>query len=222
MKIRSIEHWDKFVYGLLYPGFVGSMLYELILADKQQANAANYISVVYFIKVVITLFYCVDYLHLYGDMHEVTKDYKRDKIYIWCDILSSVFFFASFVAVKLEHYTWALIFISLVPVFFTAYKLRNIYDRKYQFKYTAGSLALAFILILCQKHCIRCSFFDNVTYNLLGFTIVSLVTYSYYVFCYYDKKSLKEDKEIYGYQSINEEKKQGTSWTKVLKNLISK
>src|SRR5687768_4931171 len=128
MQIGSKKHWDIFIYGLLYPGFVGSMIYELIPPDD--STAATYWTIDTGTKWLITLFYCVDYLHLYGDMHERVKQEKRNSRYLWCDVGSSVFFFLSFVFVKHSSYLFALIFIGLVPLFFLIYKWSNKFDKK--------------------------------------------------------------------------------------------
>jgi hypothetical protein len=222
MNIKSIRHWDSFVYGLLYPGFVGSMIYELVFADKENANIANYESPEYIIQVIITFFYCADYLHLYGDMHEVTKDYKRDAVYLWCDVLTSIFFFAAFVAVKLDCFTLSLGVLSAIPVFFTIYKLQNRADRNIQIPYATGSIVIGSVAILCEKNGIMPEIFGNVKHNLLLFAALSFAFYLFYVLYYYDAHSYEEDKKIYGYKSNNEVKKESIRWRELIKGLILK
>ena len=97
MKLTNKLHWDGFIYGLIYPGFVGSMIYELIPATKAEATFSNYFTFETLTKIIITLFYCTDYLHLYGDIHPRIKPEERSWTYLWCDALSSVFFFLAFV-----------------------------------------------------------------------------------------------------------------------------
>lgn len=197
MKLNDKYHWDGFIYGLVYPGFVGSMVYELIPATKSDATTDNFFTYANAIKILITLFYCLDYLHLYGDIHTKVKTEKRSWTYLFCDVGSSLFFFFAFVMAKLEHYEIALIFVSIVPLFFTLYKFKNKFDRKFHIKYLIGSLTILFFLLLNLHHTWGLHLIEHSYKALFYFTLLSLLIYTYYVFSYYNNYCEKEDKKIY-------------------------
>jgi len=180
MKLNDKLHWDGFIYGLVYPGFVGSMIYELIPATKADATFSNYFTFDTLTKIVITLFYCTDYLHLYGDIHPKTKPEDRSWTYLWCDVLSSLFFFLAFVMVKLQHYQFSLYFISVIPLFFMTYKWENLTDRYFHIPYLALSLLFA---IFISKESVS---------MLLYFSLVSFAIYLVYVFYYHDNYVCKD------------------------------
>jgi len=197
MKINDKYHWDGFIYGLVYPGFVGSMIYELIPATKSDATADNFFTYSTAIKILITLFYCLDYLHLYGDIHPKVKTEKRSWTYLLCDVGSSLFFFLSFVMAKLEHYEIALIFVSIIPIFFSIYKCKNKADRKFHIKYVIGSLVIMIFLISNLHNFFGLNMIEYPYKSLFYFTFISLLIYIYYIFSYYNNYSEKEDIKIY-------------------------
>lgn len=195
MKLTSKKHWDDFIYGLLYPGFVGSMIYELFLQSNDDAK--EYWTLATVIKMIITLFYSVDYLHLYGDMHKTVDENKRSWIYLICDVFSSLFFFFAFVSVKLGHYEWAIGFIAVIPFLFYSYKKKNIADRQFYLPYVIVSLLVFVLYVLNAKLDFGWGLFSNAESVLLIFSSVSFLTYCVYVFSYYENNSKKIDSEIY-------------------------
>lgn len=192
MKINNKYHWDKFIYGLLYPGFVGSMIYELIPQEGSQIS--HFWAIQTLIKIFITLFYCVDYLHLYGDMDKIVILEKRSKTYLFCDVFSSIFFFACFVCVKLNQINYAILILSIIPVFFLLYKRKNKFDLIFHIPYLVLSFATGILFFSDQYY--NLNWFEPEKF-LLFFIITSFVIYSAYVFIYYDKKSLAIDLKIY-------------------------
>lgn len=192
MKITSKYHWDKFIYGLLYPGFVGSMIYELIPQNEDEIN--HLWATEKLIKIFITLFYCIDYLHLYGDMDRIVVLEKRSKTYLFCDVFSSIFFFACFVCVKLNQIDHAIIILSIIPVLFLLYKRKNKFDLYFHIPYTVLSFTIGIIFFIDKYY--NLNWFDYGKF-LLYFVISSFTTYSFYVFIYYNKKSWATDLIIY-------------------------
>jgi len=179
MKLNDKVHWDGFIYGLIYPGFVGSMIYELIPANAEEAKISNYFTVVTGIKIIITLFYATDYLHLYGDIHPRVKVEERSATYLWCDVASSLFFFFAFVSVKLGHYEWALWLMAILPIWFTIYKWKNEFDKPFNIIYL-GLSVLSCVFIA-----------SNDTTTLILFCGASFLIYLGYVFYFFDKYSVK-------------------------------
>jgi hypothetical protein len=200
MKIADKISWNNFVYGLLYPGFVGSMIYELMPFTSNETNANHYFSLSTLIKLIITLFYCVDYLHLYSDMHPIVPDEKRTWRYLLSDVGSSVFFFLAFVFVKISLYWVAVIFMALVPVFFSNYTKANKADLCFTLPYSIMSLITGFVFLISFFLVKKAQFYSTDKIFLLWFSLASFIIYCIYVFYYYDKFSKKADSEIYGSQ----------------------
>lgn len=197
MKLNSKEHWNELIYGLIYPGFVGSMIYELIPQTKSDATIPEYFTKATIIKIVITLFYLLDFLHLYGDMHAIVKPKMRKRIYLICDVLSSFFFFFAFVAVKLDVYWLSIIFVSLIPLWFLLYKVQNKFDKYFHSIYLIVSL-LGMVLF-CANYWfnLKVDLISNQIDFLLYFVSGSFVIYLFYVFYYYEYLSKSEDAKIY-------------------------
>src|SRR5688572_29874258 len=125
MNIRSKKHWGSLIYNLIYPGFVGSMIYELVESSKDVNTIVQYFTVITSIKLIFTVFYCVDYMHLYVDMNDTVQDEKRDWIYLLCDVAASLLFFFSFVLVKLEKDNDSTLLLAIVPICFLFYIRKN-------------------------------------------------------------------------------------------------
>jgi uncharacterized membrane protein len=205
MKLKDKYHWDGFIYELIYPGFVGSMIYELIPTTKTDASFTTYFTMPVIIKILITLFYCVDYLHCYGDMNPKVKIENRSWLYLLSDVASSLFFFCAFVLVKLEHFQSALFFIVFVPIFFISYKSKNDIDKQFLKPYLLASIAVGFFLFLSLNRIYEIGFITDSKITLFWFTIVSLIIYCIYVFYYFEKYSKPEYKKLYG-MTLNKNK----------------
>ena len=196
MKLNNKKHWDSFIYGLIYPGFVGSMIYELI-PQENGITLATYFTLQTIVKIIITMFYCIDYLHLYGDMHEVVPENKRSGAYLLCDFISLLLFFLSFVFVKIEHYYWSLVLLTIIPILFFTYKRKNKSDKKFFTFYISLNLLVTVLLGLNVLFNLDFRFFSNAILTLLIFSLLSFIIYCFYVVFYYEKYSRKIDIEIY-------------------------
>ncbi|WDF78480.1 hypothetical protein PQ469_00480 [Mucilaginibacter sp. KACC 22773] len=192
---RSQAHWEKLIYGLIYPGFVGSMIYELIPQSADQVKSlALYFTLPMVIKILITLFYTVDYLHLYGDLEDLSKDkVARDWIYVLCDFLSALFFFLAFVMVKLQHFGFACLLIGMIPLIFVSYKRRNCNDLKFQIPYAIFSIGY----VICYLIKFGGWWFGGSDWSLFWIVSFSLIIDVIYVIFYYDRFSKDEDNKIY-------------------------
>ena len=197
MKLKDKEHWNGFIYELIYPGFVGSMIFELIPTTKTDLSFATYFTIPVIIKILITLFYCVDYLHCYGDLNPKIKTENRSWAYLLFDVASSLFFFFAFVMVKLEHFHTALYLIAFVPVFFINYKSKNRMDKTFNVSYFVASAIALFMCFLCSKGFLKINFISDPTHLLFWFTLISLIIYCFYVFYYYEKYSKPEYKRLH-------------------------
>ena len=187
MKLSDKKKWGIFIYGLLYPGIVGSMIYELIPPDKNFTFDSHYI-IPTIIKVIITLFYSVDFLHLYGDMNALADDKERTPIFLICDVLTSICLFGAFVAVKYDCYGSGIFFISLIPLIFLSYKYKKTTwkDRLFLFIYVDISFVIAILYFSNSLFNWKCTFMDNSQLFLMIFVIFSFFIYAYYVFYFYE------------------------------------
>jgi hypothetical protein len=178
------RYFDSFIYGLLYPGFVGSMLYEVIPKDVYQFY--HYWTYETIIKIAITLFYSLDYVHLYVDIHEEIDIKDRNGLYLFCDFSSSALFFAAFLAANLVRYDLSVIFISIVPTCFCLYKVNYKIHIPFHLIYAFCSLALLAIYILNQYSIITIKITREFRPEFIVICIIgaSIVTYIFYLVCY--------------------------------------
>ena len=196
MKIHSKFHWDTFIYGLLYPGFLGSMIYELVDHAKDVNSLSKYFTLTVIIEVIITFFYCLDYLHLYGDMHPIITQKYRNKWYYFCDVFSCLLFFFSFVFVKINKPDYSMVCISLIPLLFLIYKFKIKSDRLFHVGYVAWGLITNVILF-------RFNLLNNLQ-SLLAFSSSSFGVYIVYVFWFYEKVSKEKYSSAYPKIEIDE------------------
>src|SRR5438105_6110640 len=152
MKTSDKRSWDKLIYGLIYPGFLGSMLYELIPAGGSDFTVAHFLIRDNFIRYAIILFYSLDYLHLYGDMDGLIKDPEKKSLgYFVVDILTCLGYVAAFILLKIPRYWPTLVVFGLVPWLFLWYKRRNVHDKKFLFFYGCGTASvLIYRAALCR------------------------------------------------------------------------
>jgi hypothetical protein len=204
MKLKDKYHWNAFIYELIYPGFIGTMIYELIPTTKSAVSLATHLNFSTLTKILITIFYCVDYLHCYGDLNPKIKTENRTWIYLLCDVASSLFFFFAFVMVKLEQFQTALYLIAVVPVFFVNYKRENKREKKFHIPYLLISILAAFFCFLYLNQPAENSPGASASLLLFWFTFFSLITYCIYVFYYYEKYSKPEYKKLHEKATLNE------------------
>ncbi len=201
IKLFSKTHWDLITYNLLYPGFVGSMIYELIPNERKYLTREYFTDPLFIIKVLITLYYFLDYFHLYGDIEEKIKkendQLKADKDplleksgrYILCDLATCVLYFLSFVCVKYDEPGFAIGFVACVPIFFTWYKWKIKSERNFHLWFMGANLLSIPIYLLVQQNL---DYFSNfpARFDLILLMIIiagNLGVYAWYVFRYYEK-----------------------------------
>ncbi len=196
MRLSDKKTWDKVIYGLIYPGFLGSMLYELVPNESMQSAFEFYLgSINNFIRYAILIFYFFDYMHLYGDMEEtIINPNKKSVWYFLCDILTAFGYLAAFIALKFSYYMIPIIVFGIVPWFFLGYKRKNYEDRKYFFYY--GIIVFVIMLYAIFKHSI--SFLPVFESQVVALVIVSVnvAIYGFYIYRYYEKKSKQVDREF--------------------------
>ena len=195
MKLTDKKTWDKVIYGLIYPGFLGSMLYELVPADASKFTLTFFFSTPdNHLRYGILIFCLLDYIHLYGDMDAVIVDPNRKSLtYFLCDFLSSCGYVASFIALKLPNYVVTIVVFGIIPWIFLTYKFKNRADRTFLTRYGV----LTSLIVLYR---IALSIFESLPYvtdQFLAFSVIGLniVAYSIYIFKYYEKRSKQIDEQ---------------------------
>lgn len=76
MKPRDLRSWHRFIYGLLYPAVLGSMLYDVLHLTPSHGPLRM-------VALSITWLYCVDFLYLASDLgsDRYPKGTWRDAIF---------------------------------------------------------------------------------------------------------------------------------------------
>lgn len=195
MKRSDKRSWDKLIYGLIYPGFLGSMLYELIPTDGSDFTVAHFLTSDNSIRYAIILFYSLDYVHLYGDMDGLIRNPERKSLsYFVVDILTCLGYVAAFIALKIPTYSPIFVVFGLVPWLFLFYKRRNVHDQKFFVLYGCGASLFVIYRAVCAKYS-GLLVIDVKTLALL-FVLVNVIVYWYYVGWFYERRSRRYDTEV--------------------------
>ena len=186
---------DRVIYGLIYPGFLGSMLYELIPSKSSDftlrfffANSDTYI------RYLILTFYFLDYVHLYGDMESAMNQNPENKdfSYFACDILTCLIYLFAFVALKISNYEITIFGFAVIPWLFLWYKRKNRSDVRFFLCYGCLNTTIA----LCRAIGLYVWGLIPITGKslALGLMILNVTIYFSYVLWFYDRFSAKHDK----------------------------
>ena len=139
---------DKITYGLIYPAFIGNMVYDLLLRKLAWSDSA----LVYpnlWTCIAIVIFLIIDYMHLHGDMNEIVKTPERKTWrYILCDITTSMLIFFSFVFIKEDNLEIGVILFTIIPFMILLYKWKNKNSRIYFVVYSLVGTVAACLLQL--------------------------------------------------------------------------
>ncbi|RZK59014.1 MAG: hypothetical protein EOO91_06425 [Pedobacter sp.] len=162
MNEKSIK--QRLVYDFFYPGILGSILYDVLPIT---------FSVPFFTRLVIVIFFSLDYFHLYFLMDKKFTNSQKDTwSYVCFDFLVAVLVFASFKYVD-KNNCIALISVAAIPVCFVIYSFKLKYHRQFYVIYAAIFVLLAIAII----------FYENVyDYNLMTLTFTILMTLTYLIY----------------------------------------
>jgi hypothetical protein len=196
MKLRDKRTWDRVIYGLVYPGFLGSMLYELIPTKDMDFTWSYFFGKpVNYIRYLILIFYFLDYMHLYGDMESAMKEdpNEKDFSYFACDILTCLIYLFSFIALKIPNYEWTICGFGAIPWLFLWYKRKNPADIRFFLVYGCFATLIAVCRVI--------GIFWWKLIPISGQTLALLVmilnvgVYGFYVSKYYDWFSAENDRK---------------------------
>lgn len=195
MKRIDKRSWDRLIYGLVYPGFLGSMLYELIPAGRADFTVWHFFTRDNFIRYGIILFYSLDYVHLYGDMDGIIRDpEKKSFSYFLVDIVTCLAYVAAFVSLKYPSYWPIFVVFGVVPWLFLCYKRRNPHDKVFFGLYAYEALLIVAYRIFCEKY----SRLPSVHYKTFALLFVwgNVIAYWYYVGWFYERRSRLYDTNV--------------------------
>lgn len=125
-KPSGINRIRKLTYGLIYPAFIGNMIYDLVqfvFGEKPDIQWEN-IGLGITTGIFLVVFYLLDYIILHSDLEYKTSVEERDWIYVGCDFITSFLFFLSFVFSKYGSISSAVICLGIVPILFAVYNSR--------------------------------------------------------------------------------------------------
>lgn len=129
-KPTAISRIHKLTYGLIYPAFIGNMIYDLVLFTfdtntKIEWENENFGIITGFF---IVIFYSLDYILLHSDLDYRTTKSQKDYIYTLGDFVTSCLFFLAFVFSKFDKIDTSVICLALIPIIFLIYNWRlNVY-----------------------------------------------------------------------------------------------
>lgn len=189
MKISDKPTWDKVIYGLIYPGFLGSMLYELIPTNISQFSIGLFLQDFDTrLRLAILTFYLLDFMHLYGDMESALKTPERKTLgYFICDILTAFGYLFAFLALKTQNYMISISVFGLVPWALLWYKFDNIADKIYFLRYAFFTSSV--FLYALVKNDVRILYSFEIRDIAMFLVSANVIIYFYYIFFYYEKKS---------------------------------
>jgi hypothetical protein len=176
------------IYGLIYPAFLGNMIYDLLLGIRTTTKHPFTFPDICICGVIV-LFSTVDYLHLTGDMNKIVPAEKRSLIYMLADALMPFFLFGGFVCFKEEHYLTGTLLIGGIPGLLLLYKFKNKPSRNFFYWYAGVSILLGVMLT-----------FTSFTYNrelILAIATFSLITYVIYIVWIYPGEPRTFDLEYF-------------------------
>jgi hypothetical protein len=181
---------DTLTYGLIYPAFLGNMIYDLMLR-KLSWNDGVLEGPDLMSCFAVVFFLLIDYMHLNGDMNKIADaPEKKSWRYILCDIGTCCLIFSSFVLFKEGYAIFALMLFSVIPVVILTYKQKNSHSARY-FKWYSVFSEIAFIVSLLVYY--KGVYFPWI-YPLI--ILIHVLVYGYYLLYHYYDKCYEGDKDI--------------------------
>jgi hypothetical protein len=183
------RRFSKLTYNLIYPAFIGNMIYDLLLRKLAWSND-NLTSYNFWICLTIIFYLLFDFMHLQSDMEKiVSESNKKTWKYILIDILTSFLIFFSFVFFKESNNIVGLSLFTFIPIGILYYKWKNKKARNYFLIYSIISFVFFVVLIMNSKN-------QNFMVFVLINVVLSTLIYFYFISFYYIQKCEKEDLNI--------------------------
>jgi hypothetical protein len=188
VKLSSKSTWDRLIYGLFYPGFLGSMVYDLFAIISSSQGSSFIFEPQNWVRIFIIMFYGLDYAHLFGDLGHITmsESSEKDVYYYMCDIFTCFAYMTCFLLLKSEMYDFVAYSFILIPAMFLIYKRKNSNDVKYFSAFICAAIACA-----ATYPWVHTVFGGQVSsieiWKAFSVTLVCTALYGAYVFWFYEK-----------------------------------
>jgi hypothetical protein len=168
MKLNDRFGWFYFIYNLWYPAILGSMLYSV--ADFRLHQLADGY---YAFRLLILVFYCVDYLHLYQDVRG--KPGEQSARELVSDVVLAVLWRIAYSFAEVENYKLSLLVVAIVGVGLRLYLNRTTLQRWYIGLLASWLWICVVLSVLLRRE-------NNDLWFFAGGLFVALVAYMVYVF----------------------------------------
>lgn len=181
---------DKVTYGLMYPAFIGNMVYDVINIWLRKDTAFHFsFKDTLIIAILIIIFVSIDYMHLNGDVNSIFREPEyKSRYYFFCDIATPILLFIAFVFLRNnEYFNWGVISFFLVPGVIFIYKRSNPKSKWYFAAYSVLSLLFGLGIIFVEKMKSAVCLELSILLNIIGYAI--------YMIWYYPNKSRQFDIE---------------------------
>lgn len=169
MKIQDKDAWQTLIYQLLYPGILGSMLYSLLEYRFERFS-------LYVAEILVVIFYCLDYLHLYMDL----KVHKRESATAWQMVFDTVFAVligAAYWRLAQNHFDQSVYFLLTVFILLCLYPTPSgKYRKKQYYSTTVIMLVLLAGTFLVKKLIADTDWFIPLVYG------VPIAWYAFHIF----------------------------------------
>lgn len=187
MKISDKVGYHALIYKQFYPAILGSMLYDLLHLKTivkgsffSDLFAFQNIDEIFCLKLSITLFYCLDFMHLHSDLKSDDERYGVKLGALILDFFIAVILGIAYWFASDGKYLNCYVFWSFVPVIFLFY---NIFSKRFTCKsvmlYCLLSVSL-FIAAYLHRD-------NQESFSLIIFSVISLGIYSIIIFTYNEK-----------------------------------
>ena len=143
MKLSNKEAWDDLVYNLLYPGVLGSMIYD-IAGFLRASQAFDWFAIT---KVLIVVLYATDYLHLRFDLKPARVASGE---WAFLDAIIALLFAAGSLSMSRENLVGLFVCLVIITLLFFVYHCPSAWLRVLYYSGKAVVVAVALAGLLCS------------------------------------------------------------------------
>ena len=173
--------WHKFIRDLLYPGILGSLIYDLAKFQFEHE---------FYLLIITTAFYVIDYFYMNYTLKNKVESCKARKIFmLLLDLLIAVIFMCIIYAIHNQLYLRVLFLTFVISIGALIYSVNNKHSLIIIILLIVLSSLIVYFEYTITKFC-QCNEFYLMfgAYSMIVFLYALAVTLDYY----YDKK-LKDD-----------------------------
>ncbi|GEM_PF-2736812 len=180
MKLTDKKSWSIFVFSLLYPGILGSIIYDI--SNLIRGSHFDWFNIT---QLFIVLIFISDYMHIYFDLNDELK-FSNYRLIIDC--LIPLCFGAIYWSMTREDFTSLFFILSIVMGLIFIYPCPNAWNKKLYF----GGKSVSFIisLIACYIFAIGDYFSNNMAVYFVGAIFFGYLIHVFIITQYSKKKNV--------------------------------